>query len=86
MHVSSELYQLTSVCYTIMKKYNVEMESLALLKYILKVEVKIPSDLFRRTCFDMLLSKSWIKLIHRSVVERKLSPENDKEVLVSAVI
>lgn len=85
MHVSSELYQLTSVRYTVMKKYNVEMESSALLKYILKVEVKIPSDLFRRTCFDMLLSKSWIKLIHGSVVERKLSAENDKEVLVSVV-
>lgn len=58
---------------------------MALLKYILKVEAKIPSDLFRRTCFDMLLSKSWMKLIHRSVVERKFSAKNDKEVLVSAV-
>lgn len=61
------------------------MESLALLKYILKVEAKIPSDLFRQNS-DMLLSKSWIKLIHRSVVGRKLSAENDKEVLVSVVI
>lgn len=50
------------------------MESLALLKYILKVEAKIPSDLFRQNS-DMLLSKSWIKLIHRSVVGRKLSAE-----------
>jgi len=62
------------------------MESSVLLKYILKVEVKIPSDLFRRTCFDMLLSKSWIKLIHRSAVERKLSSENDKEVSVCVMI
>lgn len=85
MHVASELYQLTSVCYAMMKKYNVEMESSALLKYILKAEAKNPSDLVRGTCFDMLLSKSWIKLIHRSVVERKLSAENDKEVLVSVV-
>lgn len=75
MHVFSGLYQLTSVGYTVMKNYNVEMESSALLKYILKVEAKIPSDLFRRTCFDTLLSKSWIKLIHRGVVERKLSAE-----------
>jgi len=69
-----------------MKKYNVEMESSALLKYTLKVEAKIPSDLSRGTCFDTLLSKSWIKLIHRSVVERKLRAENDKEVLVGVLI
>lgn len=41
---------------------------------------------FQKDLFDMLLSKSWIKLIHRSFVERKLSAENDKEVLVSVVI
>lgn len=62
------------------------MESSILLKRILKVDLKIPSDLFRRTCFDMLLSKPRIKLIHRSAVERKLSYENDKEVSVSVVI
>lgn len=32
-----------------------------------------------------MLSKSWIKLIHRSVVERKLGAENDKEVLASVI-
>lgn len=68
-----------------MENYKVEMESLALLKLILKAEAKIPPDLFRRTCFDTLLSKSWIKPIHRSAVERKLSAENDKEILASVI-